>query len=75
MLSGTVANVGRCEMLKHGKDDERDDAMSSRAAAGFWAVATVYAAIGVIGVFLLATQPNIARSADGYGAFRLAAQK
>ncbi len=49
--------------------------MSGPAAVGFWTFATVYVAIGVIGVFFLATQPNIARSAGGYATFRLATQK
>jgi hypothetical protein len=47
--------------------------MNKLASFGFWSCAAVYAAIGVIGVFVLSTQPNIAT--DGYGTLRLAAQK
>ena len=56
-------------------DDEKDDAVNSLTRFGFWTCAAVYAAIGVIGVFFLGTQPNIASSAEGYGTIRLLAQK
>ena len=36
--------------------------MSNLACFGFWTCAAVYVAIGVIGVFFLSTQPNIASS-------------
>ncbi len=49
--------------------------MNNLASFGFWTCAAVYAAIGVIGVFLLSTQPNIANATDGYGTIRLAVQK
>jgi hypothetical protein len=39
----------------------------SRFALGFWAGAALYAAVGVIGVFLIGTRPSIAFTSDGYG--------
>jgi hypothetical protein len=53
----------------------RDDAMNGFASFGFWTCAAVYAAIGLVGVFFLSTQPNIANATDGYGTARLVAQK
>jgi len=47
----------------------------NRTRFGFWACATVYAAIGVIGLFFLSTQSNFAGSTDGYGTIMLVAQK
>lgn len=49
--------------------------MKNLASFGFWTCAAVYAAIGVIGVFFLSTQPNIANATDGYGTIRLVAHK
>ena len=49
--------------------------MNNLASFGFWTCAAVYAAIGVIGIFFLSTQPNIANATDGYGTIRLRAQK
>ncbi len=40
----------------------------------FWTCAALYAAAGVIGIFLLGAQPNIADLRDGY-AIGIAAQK
>jgi hypothetical protein len=56
-------------------DDKTGDAMSKLAALGFWTCATVYAAVGIVGVFLLGSQPNIANATDGYGTVRLAGHK
>ena len=42
---------------------------------GFWTCAAVYAAIGVIGVFFLSTQPNIANATDGYGTIHVPVRK
>lgn len=49
--------------------------MNNLASFGFWTCAAVYAAIGVIGVFFLSSQPNIANATDGYGTIHLAARK
>jgi hypothetical protein len=49
--------------------------MSKLASVGFWTCATLYAAIGLAGIFLFSAQPNIASAADGYGVIRIAAQK
>ena len=46
----------------------------SRFAFGFWTCAAIYAAVGVVGVFLIGTQPSIAYSSDGYGTMRITAQ-
>jgi hypothetical protein len=42
---------------------------------GIWTWAALYAAIGVIGVLFFSTQPNMAASADGYGATYVTVQK
>jgi len=49
--------------------------MSKVACFGFWTCATLYTAIGVIGILFLSTQPNLASPTDGYGTIRLVAQK
>ena len=49
--------------------------MSNLASFGFWTCAAVYAAIGVIGVFFLSAQPNIANATDGYGTIHLVTRK
>ena len=41
---------------------------------GIWTCATLYVAIGLIGIFLLVTQPSIATSSDGYGIAAIVAQ-
>lgn len=41
--------------------------MSGMAYFGFWTCAGIYAAIGLIGIFLIGAQPSIAYSSDGYG--------
>ena len=41
--------------------------MKRVAYLGFLTCAALYAAIGVIGVFLIGAQPSIAYSSDGYG--------
>jgi hypothetical protein len=46
---------------------DEQDSMSRFAYYGFWACAGVYAAIGIIGVVLLGSQPGSAYSNDGYG--------
>jgi len=40
---------------------------------GIWTCAALYVAIGLIGIFLLAGQPGIATSSDGYGIAVIAA--
>lgn len=47
----------------------------SRFAFGFWTCAAVYAAAGIVGVFLIAAQPSIAFSSDGYGTLHAMAAK
>jgi hypothetical protein len=78
-LFGTVVAIGRYKnrrpKQRDGWGDEKDDAVNNLTSFGFWTCATLYTAIGVIGVFFLSTQPNIARSTDGYGTIRLVAQK
>jgi hypothetical protein len=54
---------------------EKGNAVNNLASFGFWTCATLYTAIGVIGVFFLSTQPNIAHFTDGYGTIRFVAQK
>ena len=49
--------------------------MGKLAYFGFWTSAALYAAIGLIGVCLFGTQPNIASATAGYGTIRIAAQK
>ncbi|MFY9692125.1 MAG: hypothetical protein WBF24_21910 [Xanthobacteraceae bacterium] len=49
--------------------------MNNLASFGFWTCAAVYAAIGVIGIFFLSSQPNIANATDGYGTISLVAHK
>ena len=49
--------------------------MTKRAALGFWTCTAVYAAIGVIGIFFLSGQPNIAKATDGYGTIGFAVRK
>jgi hypothetical protein len=56
-------------------EDEKDDAMNSLARLGFWTCAAIYTAIGVIGVFLLSAQPDVANSMEGYGTIHPPAQK
>jgi hypothetical protein len=80
--SGTVTANRRYKTLTLRKTasrfvgrDAKDDAMSRLASFGFWTCAAVYAAIGVIGVFLIGAQPNIAGATEGYGTIRLLAQK
>jgi len=34
---------------------------------GLWTCATIYVAVGLIGIFFLASRPSIATSSDGYG--------
>ena len=41
--------------------------MSGIACFGFWTCAAIYAATGLIGLFLIGAQPGIASSSDGYG--------
>jgi hypothetical protein len=41
---------------------------------GICAGAALYAAIGVIGVCFLSTQPSMQSATDGYGIFRVAMQ-
>jgi hypothetical protein len=40
---------------------------------GIWTCAALYVAIGLIGIFLLAGEPGIATSSDGYGIAAIAA--
>jgi hypothetical protein len=40
---------------------------------GIWTCAALYVAIGLVGIFLLAGQPGIATSSDGYGIAAIAA--
>jgi hypothetical protein len=40
---------------------------------GIWTCAALYVAIGLIGIFLLAGQPGVATSNDGYGIAAIAA--
>ena len=49
--------------------------MGKLAYFGFWTGAALYAAIGLIGVFLFGAQLDIASASDGYGTIRIAAQK
>jgi hypothetical protein len=49
------------------------DAMR-KLSRGIWTCATLYVAIGLIGVFFLATRPSIATSTDGYGVAAIMAQ-
>lgn len=49
--------------------------MSNLAYFGFLSCAAVYAAIGLIGVVLLSTSPDIPGVSDGYGTIRIVAQK
>ena len=65
----------RAQRAERSKVNEKDEAMNNLASYGFWTCAAVYAAIGVIGVFFLSTQPNIANATDGYGTIRLVASK
>lgn len=46
--------------------------MSNLTYFGFLGCAAVYAAIGLIGVLLLGTQPGIVGAGDGYGTVRIA---
>ena len=39
---------------------------------GLWTCATLYAAVGLIGIFFLASRPSIATSSDGYGIVAIA---
>jgi hypothetical protein len=48
--------------------ERKGEAMRHASYFGIWTWAARYAAIGVIGVFFFSTQPNLAGSADGYGA-------
>jgi len=61
-------------MMQRGIKDDEDD-MKSKVAFGFWTCAAIYAAIGIIGVFLIAAQPSIAYSSDGYGTVHAMAAK
>jgi hypothetical protein len=45
--------------------------MRKLSTYGIWAGAVLYAAIGVLGLLFLTTQPNIAAPADGYGTARV----
>ena len=49
--------------------------MNNLVHFGFWTCAVVYTAIGVVGIFLLSAQPNLASATDGYGLIRVHAQK
>ncbi len=49
--------------------------MSNLSSYGLIAGAAVYAAIGLIGLFLLTTQPYSLGSTDGYGTTRTAPHK
>jgi putative copper export protein len=50
------------------------DAMRNFSFFGICASAVLYAAIGVIGVCFLSTQPSMQSVTDGYGVFRVAIQ-
>ena len=39
---------------------------------GLWTCATLYAAVGLIGIFFLASRPSIATSSNGYGIVAIA---
>lgn len=40
---------------------------------GIWTCAALYVAIGLLGIFFLATQPVVATSSEGYGVAAFAA--
>jgi len=79
VFSGTAVTIERYENRRpnsaRGTGNNKDQAMSKVASFGFWTCATVYTAIGVIGILFLSTQPNVASPTDGYGTIRLVAQK
>jgi len=43
------------------------DAIMGNFSASLWTCATLYVAVGLIGIFLLARPPTAANSSDGYG--------
>jgi|HubBroStandDraft_2_1064218.scaffolds.fasta_scaffold1216363_1 hypothetical protein len=49
--------------------------MNNLVPFGFWTCAALYTAIGVVGIFLFSTQPNLANATDGYGLIHVQAQK
>jgi len=51
---------------------EGDGAMRN-FSPGIWTCAALYAAIGLIGIFLLASGPGVATSSEGYGIAAVAA--
>jgi hypothetical protein len=55
-------------------DCKSEDKAMHNFSRGIWTCATLYVAIGLIGIFFLATQPSIATSSDGYGIAAIAAQ-
>jgi hypothetical protein len=48
--------------------------MSNLGRFGVFACVALYGAVGLVGVFLLASEPSMALSTDGYGIGRLAAR-
>ncbi len=50
-----------------GSERKGQRAMSKFPIYGLCAGAALYAAVGILGLLVVMTQPNIAASADGYG--------
>jgi hypothetical protein len=50
--------------------DEGD--ATNNFSPGLWTCATLYAAVGLIGIFFVASRPSIATSSDGYGIVAIA---
>jgi hypothetical protein len=40
---------------------------------GIWTCAALYVAVGLIGIFFLASEPSVATSSEGYGIAAIAA--
>jgi len=73
MNRGPVWNVQVHETLRKATPNGIA-AMRNSSFFGICVGAVLYAAIGVIGLCLLSTQPNLQSATDGYGVFRVAIQ-
>jgi hypothetical protein len=54
-------------------DCKLEDGAMHNFSRGIWTCAAFYVAIGLIGIFFLASQPGITTSSEGYGIAAIAA--
>jgi hypothetical protein len=70
-FSGTAAKIWRYNGGVYRRERIENGSMRKLSIYSIWAGAALYAAIGMLGLLFLSTQPNIAAPADGYGTARV----